>query len=145
MAYKNHVEAWREVTMAEADHAAIKAIVERVFKAAGGKGELPKATSMRNALKGVISFDESAFKAGNVVADDEDATLAKQWAEAIAAGRGSLDDLADWPMLHKMTKALLQRKAPAPPTAKAPPAPPAKAGKLGAEHGVTAVRKARAA
>jgi hypothetical protein len=143
MAYKNHVEAWREVTMTEADHAAIKAIVERVFKAAGGKGELPKATSMRNALKGVISFDESAFKAGNVVADDADATLAKQWAEAIAAGRGSLDDLADWPMLHKMAKALLARKAPpAPPVAKAPPAPPAK---LGAEHGVTVTRRKRAA
>lgn len=150
MAYKNAVSDWQIVTLSANDVATIRAVVERAFKAAGGRGELPKATSMRNVLKGEVSVDAAAFQIGNVK-DDADVALAKAWAEAIADGRGHLPDIAAWPMLHKMVSTLLIQSAapapkapPAPPAPKAPPAP-LPAAKVGAAHGVTITRKGKRA
>lgn len=143
MAYKNEVTGWVDVDLEVAEVAAIRAVIEGAFKRAGGRGQLPKATSLRNALKGRVAFDEGAFKAGNAAPEGsaEDVALAKAWAEAIADGRGALADLAQWPALQKMVATMLQRpsKAPAP----RPAMPPAPAGKVGAAHGVTVLRKAR--
>lgn len=134
MAYKNNVADWAEFDLAPAEVASILATVQSAFKRAGGRGELPKATSMRNALKGKVSCDAAAFGAGNVTAEDGDVALAKDWAEAIVGGRGTLDQLKDWPALHKMVATMLK------PTA--PPAPPAPASKrIEGAHGVTVARK----
>lgn len=143
MAYKNEVSGWVDVDLEAAEVAAIRAVIEGAFKRAGGRGALPKATSLRNALKGRVAFDEGAFKAGNAAPEGsaEDVALAKAWAEAIADGRGALADLADWPGLQKMVATLLQRPAKAP--APRPAMPPAPAAKVGAAHGVTVLRKAR--
>jgi hypothetical protein len=150
---RNDVQDWAEFEIEARDVATIRAIIEKAFKAAGGRGELPKALSVRNVLKGSVSCDARAFKAGNVE-DDGDVALAKAWAEAIAEGRGALEDLADWPGLQKMVATMLRpvKAAPAP---KAPPAPPApkakapapapKAGRLSAAHGVEVIRKGRRA
>lgn len=145
MAYKNEVTGWVDVDLKAAEVAAIRAVIEGAFKRAGGRGQLPKATSLRNALKGRVAFDEGAFKAGNAAPEGsaEDVALAKAWAEAIAEGRGHMTDIAAWPMLHKMVSAMLVRSAPVAAPA-APPAPPkAPASKVGAAHGVTVLRKAR--
>ena len=150
---RNDVQDWQDFEIEARDVATIRAIIEKAFKAAGGRGELPKALSVRNVLKGSVSCDARAFEAGNVE-DDGDVALAKAWAEAIAEGRGALADLAEWPALQKMVATMLRpvKAAPAP---KAPPAPPApkakapapapKAGRLSAAHGVEVIRKGRRA
>ena len=129
-------------------------LLDAAYAAAGGKGERPDGFGVVwSGIKGMsVTFEAAQFDKHNkptvkvsapAVPDDEDVALAKAWAEAIAAGRGKLDDLADWPHIQKMTMTLLRRhKAPpTPPTA--PPAPPAPAGKIGAEHGVTVTRRGK--
>jgi hypothetical protein len=144
MAYKNAVADWQVVQLSANDVATIRAVVERAFKAAGGRGELPKATSMRNVLKGEVSIDAAAFRAGNAAApDDEAAKVAKAWAEAIAAGHAKLADLDAWPMVQKMAAAMLKPSLPAMPSLPSLPALPT--AKVGAAHGVTITRKKRAA
>jgi hypothetical protein len=144
MAYKNAVSEWQIVSLSANDVATIRAVVERAFKAAGGRGELPKATSMRNVLKGEVSVDATAFRAGNFEApNDEAATVAKAWAEAIAAGHAKLADLDAWPQVQKMAAAMLKPTLPAMPSLPALPAMPA--AKVGAAHGVTIVRKGKRA
>lgn len=144
MAYKNAVSEWQIFTLTEGDVATIRALVERRFREAGGRGELPKATSMRNVLKGEVSTDAAAFRAGNVAApDDEAAKVAKAWAEAIAAGHAKLADLDAWPLVQKMAAAMLKPALPALPSLPALPALPA--AKVGAAHGVTITRKGRRA
>jgi hypothetical protein len=147
MAYKNAVSEWQAFTLSDNDVATIRAVVERAFKAAGGRGELPKATSMRNVLKGEVSTDAAAFRAGNEAApDDEAAKVAKAWAEAIAAGHAALSDLDAWPMVQKMAAAMLKPALPALPKLPSLPAlPKAPAAKVGAAHGVVITRKGRAA
>lgn len=157
---RNDVQDWQDFEIEARDVATIRAIIEKAFKAAGGRGELPKALSVRNVLKGSVSCDARAFKAGNAE-DDGDVALAKAWAEAIAEGRGALADLAEWPGLQKMVATMLRPVKAAPRAPAAPPAPPApkakaapapapvaapKARRLGAEHGVGFIqRKPRAA
>ena len=165
---RNDVKDWAEFAIETKDVAAIRAIIERAFKAAGGRGELPKALSVRNVLKGSVSCDARAFEAGNVADDDADVANAKAWAEAIAEGRGALADLAEWPGLQKMVATMLRpvKAAPAPKAPPAPPAPKAKAppapapvapkaktapgpysvaARIGAEHGTTIIRKGKRA
>lgn len=126
MAYTKETN-WIEVALTAEEVKAIRAVITAAFKRAGGRGELPTATTLKEALKGRVKFGESAFQAGNVTPDDETAQLAKAWAEAIADGRGSLDDIAAWPSLHKMAAAMLRKAAPAPAPKAAPmPAPKAK-------------------
>ena len=141
MAYKNHVAEWQVVTLSDKDVAAIRAIVQSAFKAAGGRGELPKAVSMRNVLKGEVSIDAAAFRAGNEAApDDEAAKVAKAWADAIAAGHAALSDLDAWPMVQKMAAAMLKPALPALPKVPALPTLP----KAPAAHSVKPVRQRRA-
>ena len=161
---RNEVKDWAEFAIEAKDVATIRGIIEKAFKAAGGRGELPKALSVRNVLKGSVSCDARAFEAGNVADDDADVANAKAWAEAIAEGRGALDDLAEWPGLHKMVATMLRpvKAAPAPKAPPAPPAPKVKAApvapkaktapgaysvaaRLGAAHGVEVIRKGRRA
>lgn len=137
MAYKNHVADWTVVTLSDNDVATIRAVVERAFKAAGGRGELPKATSMRNVLKGEVSIDAAAFRAGNAAPDDEATKVAKAWAEAIAAGHAALTDLDAWPMVQKMAAAMLKPALPALPSKPALPALP----KAPAAHSVKPVKR----
>lgn len=142
-----NVSEWTNVKIDDARLARIRAEIEAALREAGFKGEF-KRVSTRNLLKGEVAAPADAFRAGNVAPEgDEDVALAKAWAEAIAAGRGSLDDIKAWPDLHKRVATMLTRKAapPAPPAAKAPPAPPAPAGKIGAEHGVTVTRRGKRA
>ena len=135
MAYKNHVAEWQVITLSDKDVAAIRTIVQSAFKTAGGRGEMPKAVSMRNVLKGEVSIDAAAFRAGNEAApDDEAARVAKAWAEAIAAGHASLADLDAWPMVQKMAAAMLKPALPALPAL--PKAP--------AAHSVKPVKQRRA-
>lgn len=144
MAYKNHVAEWAEFDLSPAETDAIRATIQGAFKRAGGRGEMPKAVSLRNALKGKVSCDAAAFQAQNVAADaGEDVALAKAWAEAIMGGRNKLDELAQWPGLQKMVAAMLRPTAPAP--APKPAMPPAPSPRIDASHGVTVVRKRRAA
>jgi hypothetical protein len=161
---RNEVKDWAEFAIEAKDVATIRAIIERAFKAAGGRGELPKALSVRNVLKGSVSCDARAFEAGNVDDGDADVANAKAWAEAIAEGRGALEDLADWPGLQKMVATMLRpvKAAPAPKAPPAPPAPKAKAApvapkaktapgaysvaaRLSAAHGVEVIRKGKRA
>jgi len=143
MAYKNHVAEWAEFDLTAAEIDAIRATVQGAFKRAGGKGEMPKAVSLRNALKGKVSCDAAAFQAGNAAGPDasEDVALAKVWASAIADGRHKIDELAAWPALQKMVATMLRPAAPAP----MPVAPPMPSARIDASHGVTVVRKRRAA
>jgi hypothetical protein len=117
--------------------------VQGAFKRAGGKGEMPKAVSLRNALKGKVSCDATAFQAGNAAGPDasEDVALAKACASAIADGRHKIDELAAWPALQKMVATMLRSAAPAPAPAPAPMPSP----RLDASHGVTVVRRRKAA
>ena len=137
MAYKNHVAEWQVVSLSDKDVAAIRSIVERAFKEAGGRGELPKAVSMRSVLKGEVSIDAAAFRAGNAAQDDEAAKVAKAWAEAIAAGHAALADLDAWPMVQKMAAAMLKPALPALPSKPALPALP----KAPATHSVKPVKR----
>lgn len=143
MAYKNHVAEWVEFELTAAEIDAIRATVQGAFKRAGGKGEMPKAVSLRNALKGKVSCDAAAFQAGNAAGPDasEDVALAKAWAGAIADGRHKIDELAAWPGLQKMVATMLRPVAPAP----APAPMPMPSPRLDASHGVTVVRKRKAA
>ncbi len=142
MAYKNHVAEWAEFDLTTAEIDSIRATIQAAFKRAGGRGEMPKAVSLRNALKGKVSCDAEAFQAQNVAADaGEEVALAKAWAEAIAEGRNKLDELAAWPGLQKMVATMLKPTAPAP----APKPMPAPTPRIDASHGVTVVRKRRAA
>ena len=75
--------------------------------------------------------------------ENEDVALAKAWAEAIMGGRNKLDELAQWPGLQKMVATMLRPAAPAP--APKPAMPPAPSPRIDASHGVTVVRKRRAA
>ena len=144
MAYKNHVAEWAEFDLTTAEIDSIRATVQAAFKRAGGRGEMPKAVSLRNAMKGKVSCDATAFQAQNIAADaGEDVALAKAWAAAIMDGRNKLDELAAWPGLQKMVATMLRPAAPAP--APKPAAPPAPSPRIDASHGVTVVRKRRAA
>lgn len=144
MAYKNHVAEWAEFDLTTQEIETIRALAQVAFKRAGGRGELPKAVSFRNALKGKLSCDATAFQAQNIAADaGEDVALAKAWAAAIMDGRNKLDELAAWPGLQKMVATMLRPAAPAP--APKPAAPPAPSPRIDASHGVTVVRKRRAA
>lgn len=143
MAYKNHVAEWVEFDLTAAEIDAIRATVQGAFKRAGGKGEMPKAVSLRNALKGKVSCDAAAFQAGNAAGPDasEDVALAKSWAQAIADGRHKIDELVAWPALQKMVATMLRPVAPAP----MPVAPPMPSARIDASHGVMVVRKRKAA
>jgi len=145
MAYKNSIAGWNNVELTEKEISAVRAIIEGAFKRAGGRGETgPVAT--KNILKGELGFDAARFTAGNVAADDETAKVAKAWAEAIAAGHAKLADLDAWPQVQKMAATMLKPALPALPSLPALPALPAMpAAKVGAAHGVTIVRKRRAA
>jgi hypothetical protein len=140
MAYKNHVAEWAEFDLTPAEIDSIRATIQAAFRRAGGRGEIPKAVSMRNAMKGKISCDAAAFQAGNAVGPDasEDVALAKAWAQAIADGRHKIDELAAWPALQKMVATMLRPAAPMP---AAPPMPMPSA-RLDGSHGVTIARKA---
>ena len=138
MAYANHVAEWVSVKLSEKALATIRAVIQAEFKAAGGRGELPKATSMRNALKGEVSFDARSFEAGNTVhMDDETVKVAKAWAEAIAAGHASLAGLDEWPAVQKMVATMLKPALPALPKVPALPALP----KAPAAHSVKPVKR----
>lgn len=139
MAYKNHVAEWAEFDLTAQEVEAIRAIAQTAFKRAGGRGEMPKAVSLRNALKGKVSCDATAFQAGNAAGPDasEDVALAKAWSAAIAEGRHKIDELAAWPALQKMVATMLRPVAPMP---AAPPMPMPNA-RLDGSHGVTIVRK----
>ena len=144
MAYKNHVAEWAEFDLTTAEIDSIRATIQAAFKRAGGRGEMPKAVSLRNAMKGKVSCDATAFHAQNVATDaGEETALAKAWAAAIMGGRNKLDELAAWPGLQKMVATMLRPAAPAP--APKPAAPPAPSPRIDASHGVTVVRKRRAA
>lgn len=142
MAYKNHVAEWAEFDLTTAEIDSIRATIQSAFRRAGGRGEMPKAVSLRNALKGKVSCDAASFQAGNATGPDasEDVALAKAWASAIADGRHQIGELEAWPALQKMVATMLRPAAPAP--APKPTAPPMPAPKIGASHGVTIVRKA---
>jgi hypothetical protein len=145
MAYKNHVAEWAEFDLTTAEIDSIRATIQAAFKRAGGRGEMPKAVSLRNAMKGKVSCDAAAFQAGNAAGPDasEDVALAKAWAEAIADGRNKLDELAQWPGLQKMVATMLKPVAPLP--APAPKPMPAPSPRIDASHGVTVVRRRKAA
>jgi hypothetical protein len=142
MAYKNHIAAWQGFAVSEKHVAAIRAMLEADFKAAGGRGTLPNVISTRNILKGEVSVDAEAFRAGNEAApDDEAAKVAKAWAEAIAAGHAALSDLDAWPMVQKMAAAMLKPALPALPKLPSLPTLP----RAPAAHSVKAVKGKRAA
>ena len=143
MAYKNHVAEWAEFDLTAGEIDSIRATIQVAFKRAGGRGEMPKAVSLRNALKGKVSCDAAAFQAGNAAGPDasEDVALANVWAQAIADGRHKIDELAAWPALQKMVATMLRSAAPAPAPAPAPMPSP----RLDASHGVTVVRRRKAA
>lgn len=140
MAYKNHVAEWAEFDLTTAEIDSIRATIQSAFGRAGGRGEMPRAVSLRNALKGKVSCDAAAFQAGNAAGPDasEDVALAKAWAAAIAEGRHKIDELSAWPALQKMVATMLRPAAPMPAT---PPMPMPSA-RLDGSHGVTIMRKA---
>ncbi len=148
---RNKIEAWHNITLTEKEVAAVRAIIEGAFKAAGGRGETGPVSTGK-ILKGELGFDAARFTAGNVE-DDSEVANAEAWALAILSGAGTLDELADWPGLQKMVARMIaaSKAAPAPKAPPAPPAPKAKAppapvaGRLGAAHGVEVIRKGRRA
>lgn len=167
---RNDVQAWADFTISAEGVATIRAVVVEAFKAAGGRGDLPKALNVRGIMRGMLSCDAAAFEAGNVE-DDSEVANAEAWAMAILRGAGTLDELADWPGLQKMVARMIAaskaapkapKAPPAPPAPKAPPAPVVKAApvapkvkvapgpysvaaRLGAAHGVTITRKGKRA
>jgi len=167
---RNKIEAWHNITLTEKEVAAVRAIIEGAFKAAGGRGDMGPISTGK-ILKGELGFDAARFAAGNVE-DDSEVANAEAWALAILSGAGTLDELAAWPGMQKMVARMIaaSKAAPAPkappappaPKAKAPPAPVVKAApvapkakaapgpysvaaRLGASHGVTITRKGKRA
>ena len=138
VAYANNISDWQDVALSEKALKAIRAIMESEFKAAGGRGELPRIVATKNILKGTFAVDARCFEAGNEAApNDEMVTLAKAWAEAIAAGHNALADLAAWPDVQKMVATMLKPALPAMPAKPALPAMP----KAPAGHSVKPVKR----
>jgi len=142
VAYKNHIAEWQDFAVSEKHVAAIRAMLEADFKAAGGRGALPKVISTRNILKGEVSTDAAAFRAGNEAApDDEAVKVAKAYAAAIAAGHKTMSDLDAWPAVQKMVATMLKPSLPPMPTMPSLPPMPT----IPASHSVKAVKGKRAA
>jgi hypothetical protein len=157
MAYKNHIAEWQGFTVSEKHVAAIRAMLEADFKAAGGRGELPRVVATRNILKGEVSVDAAAFQAGNVEeADDETVNTARGWVSYImAANPGPSREAAIATMkqqnagvpdfvklVARMLAATQDKPKPAPAPAPAPKAAPAPAPAM---HSVKPVKGKRAA
>jgi hypothetical protein len=169
---RNDVKDWADFMVPAEGVATIRAVIVEAFKAAGGRGDLPKALNVRGILRGVLSCDAAAFEAGNVE-DDSEVANAEAWALAILSGAGTLDALAAWPGMQKMVARMIAASKAAPKAPKAPPAPPAPkakappapvvkaapvapkaktapgpfsvAARLSAAHGVTITRKGKRA
>jgi hypothetical protein len=81
-------------------------------------------------------------KEAKALPNDDNVMLAKKWAESIAKGQGSLEDLKDHKAFQKMVATLLKRSsAPPPPPAAIPPAP-IPAPKMKGSHSVAKPGKA---
>jgi hypothetical protein len=142
VAYKNHIAEWQDFAVSEKHVAAIRAMLQADFKAAGGRGELPKVVATRNILKGEVGVDAAAFQAGNETpADDEAVKVAKAYAVAIAAGHVKMTDLDAWPMVQQMVKTMLKPSLPPMPVAPSLPPMP----EMPAAHSVKPVKGKRAA
>ena len=115
---RNDVQAWADFTISAEGVATIRAVVVEAFKAAGGRGDLPKALNVRGIMRGMLSCDAAAFEAGNVE-DDSEVANAEAWAMAILRGAGTLDELADWPGLQKMVARMIAASKAAPKAPKA--------------------------